>query len=85
MKHFGSIIASACLVVMTLLAATGCASAEQVGTEKTGEYYPGDHYVFEQEVEPGNFVTCVWAKSGYGGGVSCDWVGYHNNDSEESE
>jgi type IV pilus biogenesis protein CpaD/CtpE len=61
------------LLVAAALTLSGCAAE---GTT-IGTYNPETHYVFQQEVEPGRFVTCVWAKSGYGGGMSCDWVGYH--------
>jgi len=68
MKRLLLVAASAALLL------SGCASEGQT----IGTYAPESHYVFQQEVEPGKFVTCVWAKQGYGGGLSCDWVGYHS-------
>ncbi|WP_217181610.1 hypothetical protein [Streptomyces sp. AC495_CC817] len=52
-------------------ALTGCGIQE--GAE-TSRYYPESHYTFEQELPDGGTVLCVWAKSGYGGGLSCDWA-----------
>ncbi len=60
-----------------LLAATGCGETE--GAEDTGATddgtntsTPESHYSFWQETPNGD-VLCVWAKDGYGGGLSCDW------------
>lgn len=65
---------------VAILALSGCAASEG---ETVGTYAPQSHYVFQQEVESGRFVTCVWAKNGYGGGLSCDWVGYHAGEVSE--
>jgi hypothetical protein len=56
---------------LSMLALTGCGHSTG---EETSEYYPETHYVFEQEMPNGEVVNCVWAKSGYGGGLSCDFT-----------
>lgn len=60
----------AVLGVAGVLVLAGCGIQE--GAE-TSEYYPTTHYTFEQELPDGTSVLCIWAKSGYGGGLSCDW------------
>lgn len=67
-------------IVAAILFLTGCSQStsgsieEPTDKDETLEY----HFVFKQEVEDGNSVTCVWVKDGYAGGLSCDWVGYHS-------
>ena len=62
------------LVLPVILLLSGCGIQQG---EETSDYYPETHYTFDQEMPDGNFVTCVWAKSGYGGGLSCDFAGAH--------
>lgn len=54
------------------LALAGCGIQE--GSESSS-HYPVSHYTFVQELPDGDSVLCVWAKDGYGGGLSCDWEG----------
>lgn len=58
--------------VMLLGALSAC--GETSGSETPGSYYPEEHYTFYQELPGGEKVLCVWAKSGYGGGPSCDFA-----------
>ena len=62
------------LVLPVILLLSGCGIQQG---EETSDYYPETHYTFDQEMPDGSFVTCVWAKSGYGGGLSCDFAGAH--------
>lgn len=57
---------------LSLMLLTGCGSPLQ-GTDAKGNKAPQHHYAFYQDLPDGRTVLCVWAKSGYGGGVSCDW------------
>lgn len=66
---------AALIIVPVILLLTGCGIQE--GKEEVSRYYPDTHYTFEQEMPDGSFVTCIWAKSGYGGGLSCDFAGAH--------
>lgn len=69
--------AAAAAVAFLTLALTGCASESGNGgstdPEINAQLTPSDHYSFVQELQDGRKVLCVWAKSGYGGGLSCDW------------
>ena len=58
---------------------SGCASGGGGGVEDGGDNVPATHYTFYQDVPNGGQVLCVWAKSGYGGGLSCDWDGYYKD------
>jgi hypothetical protein len=64
----------------------GCANPPSENDGLTLRDAPPDKtYTFEQEVEPGRFVTCVFAENDgitntATGGLSCDWVGYHQGD-----
>jgi hypothetical protein len=67
--------------VLVLIAATAsvaaCGSGGGEGSEPDTRE-PGTHYTFWQDLPAeagGGRVLCVWAKSGYGGGLSCDWQG----------
>lgn len=64
----------ALLILPVAFLLSGCSIQEG---EEISEHYPDSHYTFEQEMPDGTFVTCVWAKSGYGGGLSCDFEGAH--------
>ncbi len=70
MKHRKAAIAAS--VTLLAVALTGCGIQEG---QETSRYYPETHYTFEQELPDGSAVLCVWAKSGEGGGLSCDWGG----------
>jgi len=61
------------LAVGAILALTGCGNGD--GADGNGAPYV--HYTFQQQLPDGGSVLCVWVKSGYGGGLSCDWVGLH--------
>ena len=62
------------ILVPVVLLLTGCGIQEG---DEVSRYYPETHYTFEQEMPDGSFVTCIWAKAGYGGGLSCDFAGAH--------
>lgn len=64
---------TAVVATAAVLALAGCGTVQ--GDEKAGEPYPATHYTFYQELPNGNKVLCVWAKSGYGAGLSCDFAG----------
>jgi len=49
---------------------TGCGGTDAEGNERPGNVEP--HYV---DLPDGRTVMCVWEKSGYSGGLSCDWAG----------
>lgn len=66
MKRIGLIIATASLAL------AACGNTE--GVESGADDAPRTHYTFWQET-PNGRVLCVWAKSGHGGGLSCDWSG----------
>lgn len=68
MKRFGIVSALALASVFLV----GCGTAE--GEETPGKNYPPTHYSFYQDTPEGK-VLCIWAKDGYGGGLSCDWSG----------
>ncbi|BBC53860.1 hypotheical protein [Mycobacterium phage PP] len=58
------------LIAAAALAAvlTGCGGTDAEGNSAPGEIKP--HYV---NLPDNRQVLCVWEKSGYGGGLSCDW------------
>lgn len=58
------------LVVASLLVACG-------GPPNGGnEYDRGAGFKeFTVPLQDGREITCLWRKSGYGGGLSCDWTG----------
>lgn len=56
----------AALALAALL--SGCASQDESGNAAPAKVWP--HYV---DLPDGRTVLCVWEKSGYGGGPSCDW------------
>lgn len=60
------------LMVTLLFTTSACGSTD--GVENGGTNAPKTHYTFYQDTPDGR-VLCVWAKSGYGGGLSCDWAG----------
>ncbi|MGW6658869.1 hypothetical protein [Rhodococcus sp. NPDC055024] len=47
---------------------TGCAGTDSEGNETP--HSVSSHYV---DLVDGRKVLCVWEKSGYAGGPSCDW------------
>lgn len=57
--------------VLALLLLTACGGKTE-GAESGVDSEPHSHYTFWQKT-PNGQVLCVWAKSGYGGGLSCDW------------
>lgn len=73
-KHLAVAAAAAAFLALAL---TGCASGAGNGgstdPELNDQRTPSVHYSFVQELPDGRKVLCVWAKSGYGGGLSCDW------------
>jgi len=73
-KRTLSVAAGAILVTLGL---TGCSAGSANGgstdPEINAQLTPSTHYSFVQELQDGRKVLCVWAKDGYGGGLSCDW------------
>lgn len=66
---------AAALTAVLALMLTGCASSsvsEDSGTQN--ERAPRDHYSFVEKLPDGSEVLCIWAKSGSGAGLSCDWA-----------
>ena len=59
-------------VALAMTALVGCASGEASPT--TNGNRPEQVQAFDVNLEDGRTVLCVWAKSGYGGGLSCDWT-----------
>jgi len=57
-------------LIVSAASLTGCGIQEG---QETSKNYPESHYVFEQEMPNGDRIQCIWAKSGYGGGPSCDF------------
>ena len=74
-KKIANRIRVALLVPFIAVMALGLSACGIQQGEETSEYYPKSHYVFEQEMPDGSFVTCIWAKTGYAGGLSCDFSG----------
>lgn len=60
----GLLVLSGCTTYASTTAALGNGSRPYV-------------FAFQQEVEPGKFVNCVWAHANTGNGLSCDWLGYN--------
>lgn len=73
-KRLAAVAAAATLLTLVL---TGCTSEAGNGgstdPEINAQLTPHTHYSFVQELQDGRKVLCVWAKDGYGGGLSCDW------------
>lgn len=65
-----ALAAAATLSAIVLLAGCGPKEGAEISPNN-----PESHYTFEQELPDGGTVLCVWAKSGSGGGLSCDWAG----------
>lgn len=63
----------AALLILPVLALSACGTTD--GAEDGTVRNPATSYTFWQEIPNGGKVLCVWAKSGYGGGLSCDWKG----------
>ncbi|BCI54974.1 hypothetical protein NIIDNTM18_42520 [Mycolicibacterium litorale] len=61
----GRVLAVLCAATVLL---AGCSGQDDEGNERPGSVKP--HYV---DLPDGRKVLCVWEKSGYGGGLSCDW------------
>lgn len=79
MKKIAAILGGAVLLVSL----TSC--AQRGGVDENGnpaaETSVPATVVFKQPVPQGGSVTCVASKNGYAGGLSCDWVGYHLDNS----
>jgi len=76
-KRISAAVAGAALLALAL---TGCAGGPSgagnggsTDPELNAQLTPSTHYSFVQELQDGRKVLCVWAKDGYGGGLSCDW------------
>ena len=67
-----ALAAAAALAAMLTL--TACMPSGPA-TEKTNDARPEVVTPFEVNLEDGRIVLCVFAKSSYGGGLSCDWAG----------
>jgi len=87
-KRLASAVAGAAFLALAL---TGCSAGSGNGgstdPEINAQLTPGTHYSFVQELQDGRKVLCVWAKDGYGGGLSCDWetIAPKNDKSAEKE
>ncbi|GAA4762483.1 hypothetical protein [Microbacterium gilvum] len=64
--------AAAAVGVLATVALAGCATGS--ASPETNERRPEQVQAFEVKLDDGRSVLCVWAKSGYGGGLSCDWA-----------
>lgn len=58
------------VVAVAVLLLSGCNGPTP---NEAGELTPHTHGAFIQELPDGRAVICVWTKSGYSGGMSCDW------------
>lgn len=57
------------VIAALVLLLAGCSGTDAEGNETPGGVHP--HYVEFDGVR----VMCIWEKSGYAGGLSCDWEG----------
>lgn len=58
-----------------ILTLAGCAPVEGDATQPHSDHnYPEIVWPHTVTLPDGRHVLCVFEKSGYGGGVSCDWV-----------
>lgn len=78
--------ALAAVAVLSIISLGACASSppgasgsDGSSNEDTSQPAPDTHYSFYETLPDGQKVLCIWAKTGYGGGLSCDWVGLHGN------
>ena len=67
MKKFALLATAA--VALTL----GIAGCSTQYTDDSGQRVPRVHYTFVQDLPDGRSVLCIWAVSGRGGGLDCDW------------
>lgn len=60
------------LIVATAAALllAGCGTKN---TAEPSEKYPETRVTFTADLPDGREVLCIFAKAGYGGGLSCDW------------
>lgn len=58
--------------IFMTLAACGTPEGVENGENRST---PDTHYTFLQELPDGSEVLCIWAKTGRGAGLSCDWAG----------
>lgn len=68
-------VGAAVLVAVSL---AGCGASEPESAESGKQRTTETNYTFYQKLPNGERVLCVWAKDGYGGGLSCDWAGLHS-------
>lgn len=63
-------IARAALAALTLATLAGCANTTDA---ESVDATPRIRAAWVQPLPDGREVTCIFAKSGYAGGLTCDW------------